>query len=67
MTPALYRVRKPFFWRNVIGLGLVGVIPLAVYGYTWVTIAKDDFSDIPIPPISDSDLTKLKSEYEARK
>ncbi|KAK6458471.1 cytochrome oxidase assembly protein 3, mitochondrial, partial [Scheffersomyces xylosifermentans] len=67
MTPALYRVRAPFFWRNMIGLALCSSIPLGVYGYTWYILNKDEFSDIPIPPISDSELAKLKKEYEESK
>ena len=67
ITPALYRVRAPFFWRNTIGLFVVGSIPLAVYWYAFTKIGEDDFSDIPIPPISDEELKKLKLEYENKK
>lgn len=67
MTPALYRVRKPFFWRNLAGLFLVSSVPLGVYLYTWNVLSKDEFSDIPIPPISDEELAKLKKEYEEKK
>lgn len=63
MTPALYRVRAPFFWRNMAGLLVFTGIPLGVYAYTWKQLSDDDFSDIPIPPISDSELAKLKEEY----
>lgn len=63
MTPALYRVRKPYFWRNFAGLALVTAVPLGVYMYTWNVLTKDDLSDIPIPPISDEELSKLKKEY----
>ncbi|SGZ55485.1 CIC11C00000001478 [Sungouiella intermedia] len=67
MTPALYRVRKPFFWRNFVGFFLVSAIPLGVYMYTWNVLSKDEFADIPIPPISDEELAKLKKEYELKK
>ncbi|EDK47398.1 conserved hypothetical protein [Lodderomyces elongisporus NRRL YB-4239] len=67
MTPALYRVRQPFFWRNTISLFVIGSIPLAAYWYTFTKMTEDEFSDIPIPPISDEELTKLKKEYEAGK
>ncbi|CAK7897459.1 cytochrome c oxidase assembly factor 3, mitochondrial [[Candida] anglica] len=67
MSPALLRVRAPFFWRNTIGLLLVTAVPAAVYAYTWKSLTKDDFGDIPIPPISDSELAQLRKEYEAKK
>ncbi|EMG47685.1 Mitochondrial membrane protein, putative [Candida maltosa Xu316] len=67
ITPALYRVRAPFFWRNTIALFVVGSIPLGVYLYAFHKISDDDFSDIPIPPISDEELKKLKLEYENKK
>jgi cytochrome c oxidase assembly factor 3 len=67
MTPALYRVRAPFFKRNMIGLAICTVIPLTVYYYTFSTLNKDEFSDIPIPPISDEELMKLKKEYAEKK
>ncbi|CUM64225.1 uncharacterized protein PRCAT00001819001 [Priceomyces carsonii] len=66
MTPALYRVRAPFFWRNMLGLVLVGSVPLGVYAYTWMVLNKDEFEDIPIPPISDEELSKLRKEYESK-
>ncbi|GBL49355.1 Cytochrome c oxidase assembly factor 3, mitochondrial [Candidozyma auris] len=66
MTPALYRVRKPYFWKNLFALGIVGAIPLGVYAYTWRVLNQDDFADIPIPPISDEELAKLKKEYESK-
>ncbi|KAG7663315.1 COA3 [[Candida] subhashii] len=67
MTPALYRVRAPFFWRNVAGLIVFSAIPAAVYGFTYYKMTADEFDDIPIPPISDEELKKLKVEYEASK
>lgn len=67
ITPALYRVRAPFFWRNTIALFAVSSIPLAVYLYTFKKMGDDDLGDIPIPPISDEELQKLKLEYENQK
>lgn len=67
MTPALYRVRQPFFWKNFFGFFLVSSVPLGVYMYTWNMLSKDEFADIPIPPISDEELAKLKKEYEQNK
>lgn len=67
MSPALLRVRAPFFWRNTVGLLLVAAVPLGVYAYTWNILTKDEFEDIPIPPISDTELAKLRREYEEKK
>jgi cytochrome c oxidase assembly factor 3 len=67
MTPAMLRVRAPFFWRNTIGLFVVAAIPAGVYYYTWNSLTKDEFGDIPIPPISDAELAKLRREYEEKK
>ena len=67
MSPALYRVRAPFFWKNTIGFFAVAAIPLGVYAYTWSKMSEDDFGDIPIPPISDAELAKLRKEYEEKK
>lgn len=67
MTPALYRVRAPFFWRNTIALFGVSLIPLGVYVYTWKKLDTDDFADIPIPPLSEAEIAELKKEYEEKK
>ncbi|KAF8003713.1 hypothetical protein OXX80_010488 [Metschnikowia pulcherrima] len=67
MTPALYRVRQPFFWKNFAAFFIVGAVPLSVYMYTWNVLSKDDFGDIPIPPISNEELAKLREEYETKK
>lgn len=48
-------------------LAVVATVPLGVYLYTWKILSKDEFSDIPIPPISDEELRQLKKEYEAKK
>lgn len=50
-----------------MGFFLVSAIPLGVYMYTWNVLSKDEFADIPIPPISDEELAKLKKEYELKK
>lgn len=44
----------------------MAAVPLGVYMYTWRILTKDDFSDIPIPPISEEELSKLKKEYEGK-
>ena len=63
MTPALYRVRAPYFKRNMLGLLVFSALPLGVYYYTFTTLSHDEFADIPIPPVSDDELAKLKKEY----
>lgn len=50
----------------MLGLVLVGSVPLGVYAYTWMVLNKDEFEDIPIPPISDEELSKLRKEYESK-
>ena len=45
----------------------MGAVPLSVYMYTWNVLSKDDFGDIPIPPISNAELAKLREEYETKK
>lgn len=67
MSPALVRVRAPYFWRNTLAFLVVGSIPLGVYMYTWLFLNKDEFSDIPIPPVSDEKLAQLRKEYEKKK
>lgn len=67
MTQALYRVRAPFFKRNMVGLAICTAIPLGIYVYTWKMISGDDFADIPIPPMDDVELSKLQAEYAASK
>lgn len=67
MSPALLRVRAPYFVRNMIGLVIATSVPVGVYYYTFNMLSKDEFSDIPIPPIADDELAKLKKEYEDKK
>lgn len=50
----------------MIGLLAVGSIPVGIYMYTWNFLSKDDFGDIPIPPISDAELAELRKEYEGK-
>lgn len=67
MTPAMLRARRPFFWKNVAVFGVLSSISLSVYIYTYSFLMQDDFGDIPIPPVSDEDLAKLKKEYSEGK
>lgn len=68
MTPAMIRARKPFFIKNMFGLGLLLGTTAGIYMYTYKFLHKDnDFKDVPIPPIDEKELATLKKEYEARK
>lgn len=51
----------------MIGLVVAASIPLGVYAFAFKTLSGDEFSDIPIPPIADDELAKLKKEYEEKK
>lgn len=67
MTPAMIRARKPFFWKNAATFTVLSSITLGVYFFTYSFLGQDTFDDVPIPPISDAELAKLKKEYEATK
>ncbi|SSD58619.1 probable Cytochrome c oxidase assembly protein 3, mitochondrial [Saccharomycodes ludwigii] len=68
MTPAMIRARQPYFVKNMIGLGVLVGVTAGIYAYTYRILHKDDdFSDIPIPPIDEKELEKLKKEYEDHK
>lgn len=63
MTPAMIRARKPFFWKNAAAFVVLGSIATGIYFYTYSFLEKDDFSDVPVPPISDEELEQLRQEY----
>lgn len=67
MTPALLRVRSPFVKKNILAFFIIGSVPVGIYAYTMLILRKDEFSDIPVPPVSDEELSKLKKEYEKSK
>ncbi|KAL6940161.1 Cytochrome c oxidase assembly factor 3, mitochondrial [Hanseniaspora vineae] len=68
MTPAMIRARRPFFAKNMLGLGILLGVTAGVYGYTYNFLHRDgDFSDVPIPPIDAKELEQLKKEYEEHK
>lgn len=67
MTPAMIRARRPFFWKNAAAFVVLSSITVSVYFYTYSFLGKDDFSDVPIPPITEEELVKLKKEYAAQK
>lgn len=62
------RAREPYWKKNVI----FGAVLFAFFGgslaYTFnLLVASDEFQDIPIPPIDENELTRLRAEYEAKK
>lgn len=64
MTPAMIRARKPYFKKNMIGLGILVSITVGVYTYAYKMLHKDeDFADVSIPPIDEAELERLKKEY----
>ncbi|CAN6611544.1 cytochrome c oxidase assembly factor 3, mitochondrial [Trichomonascus vanleenenianus] len=67
MTPAALRARKPFFWKNITVASALFGLSAGIYWYTLRTIQTDDFEDVPIPPISNEELARLKKEHEANK
>jgi cytochrome c oxidase assembly factor 3 len=67
MTPAMIRARRPFFWKNAATFVVLTTITCSVYAYTYSFLGKDNFDDVPIPPISEEELIKLKKEYQAKK
>lgn len=68
MTPAMIRARQPFFKKNLAGLLVLVGITGGIYAYTYRFLNRDnDFADVPIPPIDEKELEKLKKEYELEK
>ncbi|QPG76641.1 hypothetical protein FOA43_004033 [Brettanomyces nanus] len=67
MSAAMLRARRPYFWRNMAGLVILGSIPVAVYVYTFNFLHTDDLEDIPVPPLSDEKVKQLQKEYKEEK
>lgn len=63
----MIRARRPYFWKNAATFAVLSTITVSVYFYTYSFLGKDTFDDIPIPPIDDAELQKLRKEYEAEK
>ncbi|PRT55034.1 Cytochrome c oxidase assembly factor 3, mitochondrial [Wickerhamiella sorbophila] len=63
MTMAAIRARQPYALRNAL-LGL-GMLSFAVGTYMWAyqSFTPDDFSDVPVPPLSEEELARLRKEY----
>lgn len=64
MTPAALRARRPFFWKNIGLASVLFTLTGGIYFYTLNALTQDDFGDIPIPPISDEELAKLRSQRQ---
>lgn len=67
MTPAALRARKPFFWKNIILASSLFAVTAGIYAYSLSALIQDDFGDIPVPPISEEELTKLRAKRDAEK
>ncbi|GMM33187.1 Coa3 protein [Saccharomycopsis crataegensis] len=64
MTPSMIRARSQYFWPNAITFTVLGGLSVGIYFYTYHFLAKDEFDDIEIPPVSEEDLKKLREEYQ---
>lgn len=67
MTPAALRARKPFFWKNIIMASGLFALTAGIYAYSLHALIQDDFADVPVPPISEQELAKLRAERDAEK
>jgi len=67
MTPAMIRARQPYFWKNAATFVALSSITVGIYLYAYSFLGDDDFADVPVPPVSEAELAKLKKEYEASK
>ncbi|KAL6928286.1 hypothetical protein ACO0SA_003021 [Hanseniaspora valbyensis] len=68
MSNALLRAREPYWKKNV----LFGAVLFSFFGgclaYTFnLLLTSDEFQDIPIPPIEENELKRLRAEYEEKK
>lgn len=65
MTPAALRARKPFFWKNIALASFLFAVTGGIYAYSLNALIQDDFADVPVPPISEQELAKLKAKRDA--
>ncbi|KAK9382294.1 uncharacterized protein V2V93DRAFT_366940 [Kockiozyma suomiensis] len=62
MSPALMRARSKYATRNIVtGILLTGFV-VSVYTYAATATGRDDFSDVPMPPIPEDTLQQLQSD-----
>ncbi len=67
MSNAMLRARRPYFWGNLLTFGALLTIPTGVYYYTFHILHKDDFEDIPVPPLDNEQVKQLQKEYREEK
>lgn len=60
----MLRARQQYVWKNAVAFVLLSSLSLGIYLYTFNFLAKDEFDDIEVPPISEEDLIKLRAEYQ---
>lgn len=63
----MIRARRPYFWKNAATFAVLSTLTVSVYFYTYSFLGKDTFEDVPIPPMDEEELKKLRKEYEAEK
>ncbi len=63
----MLRARRPYFWGNLLTFGVLLTVPIGVYYYTFHLLHKDDFEDIPVPPLDDAQVKELQKEYREEK
>lgn len=61
-TAAALRARRPFAARNaLLGVSLMGFCGFC-YWWAYNSFLPDDFSDVPIPPVSEEELNRIRAE-----
>lgn len=61
-TAAAIRARQPFAARNaVVGIGLLSFCGFC-YLWAYQSFTPDDFGDVPIPPLDEEQINKLKEK-----
>ncbi|KAK9459551.1 uncharacterized protein V1516DRAFT_680215 [Lipomyces oligophaga] len=67
MSPSLMRARQQYSVRNAITGIVLGAFVFGVYTYSVRAVKIDDFSDVPVPPVTEEVLAELKREQELAK
>ncbi|KAK9248592.1 hypothetical protein V1506DRAFT_518829 [Lipomyces tetrasporus] len=64
MSPALLRARSRYTQRNIVtGIVIAGIVG-GIYTYAATATGSDDFSDVPMPPVPEDAVDKLRRERE---
>ncbi|KAK9333233.1 hypothetical protein V1520DRAFT_332993 [Lipomyces starkeyi] len=62
MSPALLRARSRYTKRNIAtGIVIAGIV-VSIYAYAATATGSDDFSDVPMPPLPENAVEKLRRE-----